>query len=661
MKKKALLILGISAVTGLVACGEKKGDAPSSSEKDAESSKISSDVPAPVLPSTVEEILANVEATSYCGFDFEEKGDSKANGRVLFSENDLWVSGKATFEEEGVVNMLIYQGKRGNDFFDIENYVGVHAKKKHIVAEVTDSNTQIAESAWKENLSKPRYNANWFQDSITALFEHNPSLSVKEAGAEYTATLSSYLGGTSILEGALRFETATNAFLGGTLTQNKWGNDNFDAEKKAPIDMDQKPEQSSVKIAELLAAKPSGAEFDPAPYFVSSIDEFYVSSYSDYQANNLKAEAGSYVNLHLEKVSPATAINDGDIKIVATSDPEVISVDSFTGSVKALKPGSAKLTISDPLGEVTKEVTVTVTSPALKALYLYSDKATLKPGESSNLRVEYYPETSLEAFEAVSSAPDVVQVISIAADRKSVQIKALKAGTAEITLHSVADPSVKTNNAVKITVKEPAPEVDASWIVGKWNYSSATYDATFTFNKDKTGDVLLVIDDDDSLENTATFSWNYDGANLAFSNWKMPSTGYVDNPKSIALEANASFFSTKITFDDEDGYDTSRDMKFIKQKESVSWLVGTWKPEDENVPTFVFNENGTGKFKASLYGGEYDFTWAYANGVLSFPKEGWKDTMDTIKAVKSASASGITVQIDDGYGETYTVTVVKQA
>ena len=658
MKKKALLILGASAVLGLVSCGEGQGDATSSNTKDTDATQKTSETSAPTLPTTVEEIFANVQATSYCGFDFEEKGDSKANGRVLFTENDLWVSGKATFEEEGVVNMLIYQGRRGNDFFDIENYVGVHARKKHIVTEVTDTNTQIAESAWKENLSAPRYNANWFQDSLTSLFEHNPSLAVKEAGTEYTATLSSYLGGTSVLEGVLRFETATNVFLGGTLTQNKWGEDNFDAEKKTPIDTDQRPEQSSVKIAELLSEKPSESEFDPTPYFGSSIDEFYVSSYSDYQANNLKAEAGSYVSLHLEKVSPATAINDRDIKIVATSDPEVISVDSFTGSVKALKPGSAKLTISDPLGEVTKEVTVTVTSPALKALYLYADNSTLKPGDTSNLRVEFYPETSLEAFEAVSSAPDVVQAVSIGADRKSVQIKALKVGTAEITLHSVANPSIKTSKAVKITVKEPAPEVDTTWIIGKWSYSSSSYDVTFTFNKDKTGDVLLVIDD--YLENKATFNWTYDGVAIAFSNWKCPSSGYVDTIKSITLAANATSFKTTLTFDDEDGYDTTRTWTLTKEKEDVSWLVGTWKPEDENVPCLVFNADGTGKFKASFYGGEYDFTWTYAAGTLAFPKEGWKDQLETIKTVKSASASGITVQIDDSE-EVYTVTVVKQA
>ena len=658
MKKKTLLILGVSAVMGLAACGGSQGGVTSSNTKDTDASQKTSETSASTLPSTVEEILANVQATSYCGFDFEEKGDTKVNGRVLFSENDIWVSGKATFEEEGAVNMLIYQGKRGNDFFDIENYVGVHARKKHIVAEVTDGNTQIAESAWKEKLSEPHYNANWFQDSLTSLFEHNPSLSVKETGTEYTATLSSYLGGTSILEGTLRFETATNTFLGGTLTQNKWGDDNFNAEQKAPIDADQKPEQSSVKIAELLSEKPSGAEFDPAPYFVSSIDEFYVSSYSDYQANNLKAEAGSYVSLHLEKVSPATAINDRDIAIIATSDPEVISVDSFTGSVKALKPGSAKLTISDPLGEVTKEVTVTVTSPALKALYLYADQSTLKPGDTSNLRVEFYPETSLEAFEAVSSAPDVVQVISIAADRKSVQIKALKAGTAEITLHSVANPSIKTSKAVKITVKEPAPEVDTTWIVGKWNYSDTSYDVTFTFNKDKTGDVLLVISD--SSEKMATFNWTYDGAAIAFSNWKRPSLGYVDTIKSIALEANATSFNATLTFDDKDGHDTARTWTLTKEKEDVSWLVGTWKPDDDNYPCFAFNADGTGKFKASYYGGEYAFTWTYAAGVLSFPKEGWKDQSETIKTVKSASTSGITVQIDDGE-EVYIVTVVKQA
>ena len=74
----------------------------------------------------------------------------------------------------------------------------------------------------------------------------------------------------------------------------------------------------------------------------------------------------------------------------------------------------------------------------------------------------------------------------------------------------------------------------------------------------------------------------------------------------------------------------------------------------------MFNADGTGKFKASFYGGEYDFTWTYAAGVLSFPEDGWKDQMETIKTVKSASASGITVQIDDGE-EVYIATVVKQA
>ena len=273
------------------------------------------------------------------------------------------------------------------------------------------------------------------------------------------------------------------------------------------------------------------------------------------------------MNLHLEKVSPATAINDRDIKIIATSDPEVISVDSFTGSVKALKPGSAKLTISDPLGEITKEVTVTVTSPALTALYLYADQSTLKPGDTSNLRVEFYPEASLEAFEAVSSAPDVVKVISIAADRKSVQIKALKAGTAEITLHSVANPSIKTSKAVIITVKEPAPEVDTSWIVGKWSYSGTSYDASFTFNKDKTGSALMSFDE--GIENTATFSWAYDGVAITFSNWKSPYLANIDNPKSIVIDPSAISFTVKLTFDDEEGA-MSRSLTFKKEKEDVS-------------------------------------------------------------------------------------------
>ena len=72
------------------------------------------------------------------------------------------------------------------------------------------------------------------------------------------------------------------------------------------------------------------------------------------------------------------------------------------------------------------------------------------------------------------------------------------------------------------------------------------------------------------------------------------------------------------------------------------------------------NNYKSSDFKASFYGGEYDFTWTYAAGTLTFPKEGWKDQLETIKTVKSASASGITVQIDDSE-EVYTVTVVKQA
>ena len=539
MKKQLSYVLLFASVFAMAGCDNTSNGSqqPSPSVK-----------PTPVfdIPTSIEQIKANVEATKFKGYSFEDDSSKKASGTVSFNKNEILVKGTASFEDEGSLeksDLLMYRGFNDSTFYDIETYLGKHAKRKNIVSEVKDEKAQILLNDAKKELDNVTYNKNWFQNNISKILVDGATFTSKTEDDFYKLTIS-YVSGHTVNNAVLSFDE-DNQLVEGSMVSSTWPSDNFDEEKKAPIDPDQKPSSSSSYKATFVLGEDNSEEitFDVLKYYVASIDEFYVSSYSDKEKNDGKAKAGEYVDFRITKFSPATALNVDEFKIVESSDPTVIEISSVTGSAKAIKDGESTLTISDPIGSVKVTKKVTVTSPSLNYIYLSIpnvSKNTIKVDDTATIKIEAYPVESTEELEAISSNPDVVEIGEIV-DRKSLSIKGLKEGTSDITVRSKSNPSV--SKVLTITVEKKQEETELSWLIGTW------------FKDDwELGEVTLVLNADGSgtfkagYFSIVKFKWTFDDNTLTFKEW---------NNRAIKITSITSISKDGITIvveDDEAPY-----------------------------------------------------------------------------------------------------------
>ena len=466
MKKKISYILLLASVFAMASCGETTSNSgsvsssgsisnstsskpsnstsdsvstkPSNSTSDSVSKPSTSVAPQPVfdIPSSISEIKTNIDATKIKGYSFEDDSSKKANGDVTFNKNEILIKGKATVEDDGSLetgDLLIYKGFNDTTFYDIENYLGKHAKRKNIVSNVEDEKAQISLDDAKKEIDGVMYNKTWFQKNVSNILVDGATFTSKTRDDFYELTVT-FVNNRTINKAKLSFDE-NNQLLEGQLESNTWPSDNFDSETNEPIDASQKPTSSSKYKATFVLGEDNKEEitFDVSKYYITSIDEFYVSSYSDKENNDGKAEAGQYVDVRINKFSPATALNVDEFKIVESSDTSVIEINSFAGSAKAVKSGEATLTIADSIRSVSVTKKVTVTSPSLNSIWISITNKTLKVDDTATIKIEAYPTASEEELEAISSDPTVVEIGEIV-DRKSLSIKGLKEGTSNIQL-----------------------------------------------------------------------------------------------------------------------------------------------------------------------------------------------------------------------------------
>lgn len=646
MKKQISYILLLASVFAMASCGETTSNSgsvstsgsisnstsskPSNSASESSSSKPSASVaPQPVfdIPSSISEIKTNIDATKIKGYTFEDDSSKKANGDVSFNKNEILIKGKSTFENEGSLetgDLLIYKGFNDTTFYDIENYLGKHAKRKNVVSNIENETTQISLDGAKKEIDSVMYNKTWFQNNVSKILVDGATFTSKTREDFYELTVT-FVNNRTINIATLSFDK-DNQLLEGKLESNTWPADNFDSETNEPIDASQKPTSSSKYKATFVLGEDNKEEitFDVSKYYITSIDEFYVSSYSDKENNDGLAQAGQYVDVRINKFSPATALNVDEFKIVESSDTSVIEINSFTGSAKAVKSGEATLTIADPIRSVTVTKKVTVKSPSLNSIWISITNKTLKVDDTATIKIEAYPTESDEGLEAISSDPTVVKIGEISADRKSLSIKGLKEGTSNITVRSKNNPDV-TSRALTITVEKKQEEQPTDWLIGTWKNTTTatnedkdtiTFNTTFTFNSDGSGKIVQKVTRV-AYDNEATFNWTYDGTTIKFSSW-YSEENTLSEPTNVVIAEDKS--SISLIMPSQDNYDKKHKLNMQLLKENAAaWLIGTWSTsldkDDFGDTTVIFNENGTGTIK-NKYFSDATFKWSYANSKL---------------------------------------------
>ena len=623
---------------------------PSNSTSDSVSKPSTSVAPQPVfdIPSSISEIKANIDATKIKGYSFEDDSSKKANGDVTFNKNEILIKGKATVEDDGSLetgDLLIYKGFNDTTFYDIENYLGKHAKRKNIVSNVEDEKAQISLDDAKKEIDGVMYNKTWFQKNISNILVDGATFTSKTRDDFYELTVT-FVNNRTINKAKLSFDE-NNQLLEGQLESNTWPSDNFDSETNEPIDASQKPTSSSKYKATFVLGEDNKEEitFDVSKYYITSIDEFYVSSYSDKENNDGKAEAGQYVDVRINKFSPATALNVDEFKIVESSDTSVIEINSFAGSAKAIKSGEATLTIADPIRSVSVTKKVTVTSPSLNSIWISITNKTLKVDDTATIKIEAYPTASEEELEAISSDPTVVEIGGISADRKSLSIKGLKEGTSNITVRSKNNPDV-ISRALTITVEKKQDE-QSNWLIGTWTHKVADFDTTFTFSANGTGSVKK--DAGVVVPNEATFNWSYDGTTIVFSSWDSEEN-MLKTPEGISISEDKKSITLTMPSTNADGDYEDVNMTLTK----AMWLVGTWVSDDDDfgTTTLVLNEDGTGTIKNGRTS-TYKLTWEFDGTTLSFPEDGWESNYYWVNKIISLSEEQDKLEIrfedDEGY------------
>lgn len=639
MKKRILLIP--LCVMALAACDHVTS---SSSQSTSSSSSATTEI---VLPKTLEEIKSNFEKTVFNGYSFVDNENGEYKGTSTFKENEIFVKGNK--KDDGATDeFVIYKGYANNKFYDIEDNVARKAMVKNIVETKQDTTTEITLEEAKNEIASVKYNKEWFSKYTVSIFTNDTKFNVELKDNMYVATLNTFLGGTKVASSTMKF-SGDNKFLSGEIVFNQWTTENFDTTKNEPIDEDQKPVSSYVKSIEYKFEEKGDTtklDVDVSNYFVKSLDEFYVSSFDDKKANDGKGEAGKYLSLDIRKFSPSTALNTSmtDFKFTLSSNPEIIEI-TDSGFAKCLKAGTATVTIKDLANNITLTKDITVETPALTSIWLSTSNKNLTVGDKQTIKIEAYPVDSKDELEVFSSANDVLSVGAIS-NRTSVEVTALKAGNATLTVRSKKDTSI--SKSIDFVIKEKSTSVDSTWLIGEWKHANTVFDTTFTFYANGEGKVHQSLDDG-NLDQNAKFKWTFDGT-LKFTEWTTDD-GYINEPTKVEVSVDKSVL--KITLKCYDAEGAPIDLKAeLKKYNDTSWLVGTWNADDDDFgkTVLVFNADGTGTIKNGPYGSARKITWKYENNTLSFPKDGWTPTTYWVSKIVSVSKDRIVINFEDDEG-----------
>lgn len=135
-----------------------------------------------------------------------------------------------------------------------------------------------------------------------------------------------------------------------------------------------------------------------------------------------------------------------------SSDDKVATVDD-SGVVTGVKAGSAEITVTTNDGEKTAVSTITVTAKTIAVTGVTLDKSTLslEVGSTATLNATIAPSNASYKTVKFTSSDDAIATV----DDKG-KVTAVKAGTADITVESLADGSKTAKCELTVTAAAPA-------------------------------------------------------------------------------------------------------------------------------------------------------------------------------------------------------------
>ena len=167
----------------------------------------------------------------------------------------------------------------------------------------------------------------------------------------------------------------------------------------------------------------------------------------------LSLQEGATGNL-VATVAPSTA-TDKTVTF-ASSDAAIATVDN-TGKVTAVKPGAADITVTTKDGSKTAKCELTVTAKQIPVTGVTLDKSTLSLEEGATATLIATIEPSNASYKAVSftSSDDAIATV----DNDGL-VTAVAAGSADITVESIADGSKTAKCTLTVTDTEGNAKYD---------------------------------------------------------------------------------------------------------------------------------------------------------------------------------------------------------
>lgn len=590
MKKEKLLILAISFLF-LNACAQN----PSSSLQTSEYVESSSEY--------VESKPTSSSVTSYTSSSFESSSSTESISsssqeeamtiveidelakvtssvkRLTWTDTRDSTSGTAMFSEKEIVE----QGKKdGEDFIKYRGYddtyyyevsTGINSiSKKYKISSSSSSNEKTQDEVVKL-VDSFEHNHEWFYNKAKETYT-NPSIVEEKTtvNQENTKnglkfTISSITNSTRTYETIYEFNE-NNQLISGRFKSYNWDKLNIDSENHEVIDPSQNPnEKIEVSISLTLGEKTSnedGLKFDLSPYFITSLNDIYVSTFTDEENNMNVCEVGNYIDLYLENnYSPATALNKNSFMILSSSNENVIAKTSETSTYyKAISEGTSTLLIGDYFQEVTKEIIVNVRKPALTSLYIESPKSSMYVNDETTLSLSSLPSGADKFCEIVIDDSSIVTIENSSKEDEYI-VKGLKAGVANVYFKSTINPEIRSNT-LTFTIKEK-PVVDITSLYGTWTWTdNSDFTCTLNLNQDGTGTLsqkVMFI----AYPNSAEFSWEYDGSNLIFSNWYSEGQT-IRKPSKVSINEDFTIISITAASMDADEIMQTLNMQFTKSK-----------------------------------------------------------------------------------------------
>jgi hypothetical protein len=604
------------------------------------------------LPESIEDLetlLESAKSQSNVSMTWTESSSS-STGVTKFYEKEVTEDIEWTAYEEPE-SYYLYHGYDGSFYYDISTKsTDKRATKYRINDEASTSSTTEVTSETAASRSKKIDHdvADWFIEKSRETFTSSAILSdytkftaeKNEAGDGYTVVVTSVTDGRLTYSSTYEFD-AENHLLGGEYLSQLWSEDDFDSETHTVKNPDtatptsENRRTSKITIGEVPSS--DTLHGDVPSYFISSLDDVYVTTYYDEDHKN-QCEAGKLISLYINAYTPSTALDSRSYGITKSSDPTVVEVSG--GFATALKAGTATLTVSDAFGTATKDLEVTVTTPALTSVYLSESSLSLQVGASGTATVSAYPAEAEWDFTAASS-DTAVATASLSDDQKTLTVTGVAAGTATITVASASNANI--SDTLEVTVVQPSSDTD--WLIGTWTWSNSTFSCTMVLNEDGTGTMKQEVTDV-AIANEATFSWTLSDSGLAFSSWTGDDDDTIKAPTSIVVADDHSTITVtaKSMNADEDYEDLV--MAYTKETPAIdtTWLIGTWSGTDldDYEYHFTFSSDGTGYYTIDSGTYKNTFSWAYDGTTLSFTE--WSST--TIDKPTSVTINSAKTEID---------------